>query len=331
MRWLLMLCLLLAGCASKPERPRVRIAIPGTGLQTFVLPIVLARELGYYNDEGLDVAIENVPSSVKVLQALIGGSIDVAGLTYSFDIQMAAEGQRVRSFFVVNNRDSKVMIVAPSANNRIHRIEDLKGSLVGASAAGTTAQLWVSYLLGKHGFKQSEYSTVAIGIGAPAFAAIEDGRVAAAALAGGDHFHLLKRHPDLRILADNSTVEGMRNTYGADFFAGGTLTAKQDWLDRNPQTARQLAKALVRTHQWILTHTAEEIREKLPEAFRSLDADVDIKILRWSLPMFTTDGRMPKGSPEAWKRFLDATVESVRMAKIDLAATWTNEYLPESK
>ena len=323
--------LLLVGCGSKSERPRVRIAIPGTGLQTFVMPIALASELGYYKDEGLDVAIEHLPSSVKALQALLGGSVDVAGLVFSFNIQMAAEGQRVRSFFVVNNRDSKVLIVAPSANNRIHRIEDLKGALVGASAAGTAAQLWVSYLLGKHGLQEPEYSTVAIGIGAPAFAAIEDGRVAAAALAGGDHFHLLKRHPDLRILADNSTVEGMRKTYGGDFFAGGTLSAKQDWLDRNPQTARQLAKALARTHQWILTHTAEEIREKVPEAFRSQDAAVDIQILRWSLATFTTDGRMPKGAPEAWKRVLDATVESVRTAKIDLAATWTDEYLPGTK
>ena len=50
--------LLLVGCANKSERARVRIAIPGTGLQTFVMPIALAGELGYYMDEGLDVAIE---------------------------------------------------------------------------------------------------------------------------------------------------------------------------------------------------------------------------------------------------------------------------------
>jgi hypothetical protein len=47
--------------------------------------------------------------------------------------------------------------------------------------------------------------------------------------------------------------------------------------------------------------------------------------------MFTPDGAMPKGAPEALKRFLDVTVDKVRDSKIDLSATWTNEFLPESK
>ena len=40
---------------------------------------------------------------------------------------------------------------------------------------------------------------------------------------------------------------------------------------------------------------------------------------------------MPKGAPETMKQFLDATVEKVRDAKIDLAKTWTNDFLPGAK
>jgi NitT/TauT family transport system substrate-binding protein len=58
---------------------------------------------------------------------------------------------------------------------------------------------------------------------------------------------------------------------------------------------------------------------------------VDLEIIRWSLPMFTPDGKMPKGAPEAVKHFLDATIDSVRNSKIDLAATWTNQFLQESQ
>ena len=45
----------------------------------------------------------------------------------------------------------------------------------------------------------------------------------------------------------------------------------------------------------------------------------------------TADGRMPAGAPEAMRRYVAATVENVRNAKIDLAATWTNEYLSEER
>jgi NitT/TauT family transport system substrate-binding protein len=160
---------------------------------------------------------------------------------------------------------------------------------------------------------------------------VESGRIDAAGLSGGDHFRLLRRDPSLRVLVDANSPEGMRDIFGGDFWAGGALSARQEWLDRNPETARRLARALQRTLHWISTHTPEEIRERLPVSSRSPDAAMDVEILRWSLPTFTADGRMPKGAPEAMKRMLDQTVDKVRDSKIDLAATWTDEFLPAPK
>ena len=63
----------------------------------------------------------------------------------------------------------------------------------------------------------------------------------------------------------------------------------------------------------------------------SQDAALDVQIINWSLAAFNPDGRMANGTPEVSRCYLDATIEKVRDAKIDLAATWTNEYLPEPK
>lgn len=43
--------------------------------------------------------------------------------------------------------------------------------------------------------------------------------------------------------------------------------------------------------------------------------------------LLTPDGRMPAGAAEAMYRMLAGSLESVKNAKIDLAATWTDEYL----
>lgn len=330
MRSLLAVCLLLTGCASNSGHPHVRIANVGAGLQMWCLPVSLAQTLGYYKEEGLDIAMENLPSGPKALQALLGGSVDVADFDYFKNLQMAAEGQRIPAFFIMSRRDTKVLILGPSANGRIRRAEDLKGATVGVASPGSSGHQFVNYYLAAHGVQVSQFTAVGIGLGASAFAAIENGRVDAAVESGGDHFILLRRHPDLRILVDTSTPEGMRETFG-DAFAGGTLSAKRDWLDRNPDTARSLARALLRSQQWIVAHTPEEIRERLPEGFRSQDATVDIAIIRWGRAIYTTDGKMPLGAPEAVKHFLDATIPKVRDSKIDLAATWTNEYLPGAK
>ena len=120
-------------------------------------------------------------------------------------------------------------------------------------------------------------------------------------------------------------------SYGSDVFATGVVAAKPEWLARNPDAARRLARALQRTNQWIAAHSAEEIRERLPEGFRSPDAASDLEVLRWSKSTYTPDGKMPLGAPEVVKRFVDATVSKVRNGKVDVAATWTDAFLAEAK
>jgi NitT/TauT family transport system substrate-binding protein len=330
-RTLAVLCLVLVGCAGKSDHPRVRIANGGgTGLQMWCLPVTFAETLGYYKEEGLDVELENLPTGTKAQEALIGGSADVEANTYDAGLNMAAQGQRVKAFFIITRRDGKVLIVAPAASGRIRRPEDLKGATIGVGNLGSMTNRWMTRYLAAHGLHPPQFSAVGIGYGASALAAIEMGRVDAAGLTGGDHFHLLQRHPGLLVLTDASTPEGMRETYG-DTFAGGSLSAKQGWLDRNPDAARHLARALQRTLQWLAAHTPEEIRARLPEQMRSQDAAVDIEIIRWGLASYTTDGAMPKGAPEVVKRYLDTVIPQVRDSNIDLATTWTNEYLPRAK
>jgi NitT/TauT family transport system substrate-binding protein len=330
-RTLLVFGFLLVGCGSKGEHPRVRIANGGgTGLQMWCLPVTLAGTLGYYKEEGLDVDLENLPTAVKAQEAVVGGSADVEANTYDGDVNMAAEGQHVKAFFIITRRDGKVLIVAPAANGKILRPEDLKGATIGVGNLGSMANRWMTRYLAAHGLHPPQFRAVGIGYGASALAAIEMGRVEAAALTGGDHFHLLRRHPGLRVLTDSSTPEGMRETYG-DTFAGGALSARQEWLDHNPDAARHLARALQRTLQWLGTHTPDEIRASMPEQMRSQDAGVDVEIIRWGREAYTTDGAMPEGAPEVVKRYLDSVIPKVRDSKIDLASTWTNEYLPGAK
>lgn len=108
----LAICLLLAGCSGKVPGIRVRIATVGPGLQTFSLPITLAQTLGYYKEAGLDISLEALPSMGKSLQALLGGSVDVACVSYAQLLEVATEGQRLRSFFVMTRRAGNTQVSA---------------------------------------------------------------------------------------------------------------------------------------------------------------------------------------------------------------------------
>lgn len=152
------LCVTLAACGTANTKQKVRLASAGPGLQPFSIPITLAQSLGYFAEEGLDVSVESLPSIGKALQALVGGSVDAASVSFAQVLQVAAEGQRLQSIFVMNRRGSNTLLVAPSATDRIRRPEDLRGALIGVSSPGSSTHLWVNHILGAHGVGPADYS-----------------------------------------------------------------------------------------------------------------------------------------------------------------------------
>src|SRR3954447_10167868 len=104
---------------------RVRIAVPLSPIT--YLPVYLARELGYYAEQGLNVELQEFPGGSKTLQAMFGGSADACAGFYELTIPLAAEGRHVQSFLIILERPGLVLAVSPSSERRIHRVEDLKG------------------------------------------------------------------------------------------------------------------------------------------------------------------------------------------------------------
>src|SRR5262245_44514262 len=73
--------------SSESGAKRVRIAVGGQN-QLIYLPTTLARELGFYRDEGVDVELQDHAGGSKALQAAVGGSADVVSGFYDHTIQM---------------------------------------------------------------------------------------------------------------------------------------------------------------------------------------------------------------------------------------------------
>src|SRR4051812_27717149 len=67
------------GCrqqTSSPHRTPVRMAV-GSQTELVYLASTLAQQLGYYEQEGVNVAITDTAGGSKALEALLGGSADV--------------------------------------------------------------------------------------------------------------------------------------------------------------------------------------------------------------------------------------------------------------
>ncbi len=315
------LFLLLSGCAGR-KPAEIRIAIGGQA-QLIYLPVTLAQELGYYKDAGLNVTLLDFPGGAKALESLMGGSADVVCGFYDHTIQMAAQGKEMRAF-VAMLRYPGLVLVSPSAA----RIEDLKGKTVGVSAPGSSTHMFLNYLLVKHGMKPDDVSNASIGMSATAVGAVTHNKVDAAVMTDPALAIVRKQMPELHILADTRTEDGVRSVFGVESYPSAVLYSKTEWVEKNRDAAKQLAGAITKTLSWMRSHTPEEIRSKMPAAFRTEDAASDVEVLGTAQAMLSVDGKFTPEAVDAVLKVMSTSLPAVRDAKIELGKTYTNEMVP---
>lgn len=314
--------LLLASCGVR-KQTEVRLAVGGSASQLIYMPAQMAQELGFYKEAGLNVTLAEFQAGAKALEALMGGSTDVVCGFYDHTIQMAAQGKDLRAF-VAMVRYPGMVLVSPG----IADIEGLKGKIVGVTAPGSSTHMLLNYLLFTHGMKPEDVSTTSIGSTGTAVGAVTHNKVDAAVMTDPAVAIVRKQMPGLHILADTRTAEGVRAAFGVDNYLASVLYSKSEWVEKNREVARQLAVAMTRTLSWMRTHSAEEIREKMPASFRTEDVQADLELLRSGQAMLSVDGRFTPEAVEAVHKVLSTSLPAVRDAKIDLGKTYTNELLP---
>ncbi|MBL8210496.1 MAG: ABC transporter substrate-binding protein [Bryobacterales bacterium] len=316
---------LLSGCGARSER-RVSIALAPGLLEVYLTH--LARQLGHFRDEGLDVSLDELTGS-RQLESLLAGSSDAVYTSFSTILYLAVEERAVRSFFVGMEALSAMLVASAGSAARLQRVEDLRGATVGVSGFGTAQQNTLEIILSRHGLAMADVTLIAYGSGPSAVAALQYGKVDAGVINGSAFSVLKRRVPNVRILVDPRTREGTRELTGAERYANYCLISTPAWLGRHSELARKLTKAMLRTLHWVHAHQPEELREHLPAAVRSDDAEADLESLRILIQGTSKDGRMSPKVPEDMRRYIAVSNQKVRNAKFDLASTYTNQFLDE--
>jgi NitT/TauT family transport system substrate-binding protein len=314
---LLSTALLVSNCTTKTSAP-IRIAIGGQA-QLIYLAATMAQQLDYYKAEGLNVELLDFPGGQKSLEALLGGSTDVVCGFYDHTIQMAAKGQSIQSFVTILRNPGLVAVSTKAA-----RVEDLKGKVAGVSSAGSSTQMFLNYLLTTHGMKPDDVSVASIGMSATAVAAVTHDKVQAAIMTD-PALAIVSKQTKINILADTRTAEGTRAVFGVDTYPSAVLYSTPAWLDAHRDNAQRLARAMLKTLEWMRTKTPEEIREKMPASFRSDDPSTDLQSLKSLQAMLSIDGKLTTEAAAAVQKVLSVSLPEV--SKVDLSKTYTNEFV----
>ena len=120
-------------------------------------PFFLGKERGYFDQEGIDLDIQEGRGSGVTVQAVAAGTATFGYADVATMIKAAAKGAPVTAVGVA--LQTSPMSVMGFADKNIRKPEDIKGKTVAVTPGDSMSQIWPLFLK-KTGLKESDFKTV---------------------------------------------------------------------------------------------------------------------------------------------------------------------------
>jgi NitT/TauT family transport system substrate-binding protein len=313
-----------AALAQTPEKKQIALAVGGKSA-LYYLPLTICERLGYFKEQGLDVAINDFRGGSQSLMALVGGSVDVVTGAYEHIIRMQAKGQDIRAVIELGRFPGIVVGVRKERAASYKSAADLKGMKIGVTAPGSSTNFFVMYMMSKAGLKPTDASYIGVGIGPSVVAAITKGEIDAVVNLD-PMITKLERDGDIKVVADSRTEEGTRAIFGGSNPAA-VLYLKHDFIDKNPNTVQALVNAFYKTLKWINAATPEQIAATVPEEYFLGDRELYLAAVKANKPVYSITGIIPPDGMKSAADMLLAFDEELKGAKLDLAKTFDARFV----
>ena len=307
-----------------------KIIIIVGGLNKLIyLPPKLAENLGYFKDEGLNVELQSQQAGVDAENQLLAGAAHAVVGFYDHTIDLQSKGKKIQSIVLFGLVPGGMEMVRSDLAGQVKSMGDIKGRTLGVTGLGSSSTFLAHYLAVRNGLKTSDYSLLPVGAGNTIFAAFKQKRIDVA-WTTEPTTSILRASGEARVMVDLSSVEGTKAALGG-LYPASSLYVQTTWARDNKETALKLSRAFVRTLQFIHSHTAEEIADKMPVDYYGGNKALYIQALKASIQMYSKDGKMPEGGPETVLKVMAGFNPNIKDKRINLSETYTNEFVAQVK
>ena len=326
-RTLLAAAILAAISTTAGAEDKITIMVGGYE-KIIYLPAKLGERLGYFKEQGLDVTFLNESAGVDAENELLAGAVQGVVGFYDHCVDLQPKGKFVESVVQLAHAPGEVELVS-NKHPQVKSMADLKGKNLGVTGLGSSTNFLTQYLMVKAGVPMGQFTSVPVGAGQTFIAAMQQDKIQGGMTTEPTITRLLKTK-EARILVDMRTPEGAKAALGGTYPAS-SLYMETKWVEKNKAVVQKLANAFVKTLKYIGSHSAAEIAAQMPADFYVGDKDGYVKAIEGSKGMFTTDGMMPAGGPETVFQVLSTFSPNLKGKKVDLAKTYTSEFVKNVK
>lgn len=288
----------LSGCSSKNDLQTVRLCEVTHSI--FYAPQYAAMELGYFEEEGIEIELSNGGGADKVMSAVLSDSMDIGLAGPEACIYVYNEGKEdyPQVFAQLTKRDGSMLVGRTEQPD--FTWQSLKGSHILPGRKGGVPYMAFEYALKENGLD-------------PAADLLLDTSVQfdnmTGAFLGGTADYVTVFEP----AASSIQAEGKGYIVAAVGDAVGDLPytayfAKSSYMEENPELIQGFANAVAKGEAWVKSHSAEEVAKLVAPHF----ADTDLELLTSAVENYQKVGaycETPVMSEESFDR-LQTVMES---------------------
>ena len=265
---------------SRPAPATIHIAnIPVTNYT----PMIVARDKGWFAEEGLTVTWSPVNQGAVAIEAVFGGSAEIGGS--SIFEPMVARGNGLDMVFAVAGThtrktppDNSALLVR--ADGEIKTAKDLAGKKISAGLIHSVNYVHMQEWLHKHGVDPKTITFLEIPFPQMADALFQKRLDAVWNVEPFVTFMMKSGKAKLLAYPYIETIPGMDIT---------AYIAKESWLKANPDVARRFKRAIDRATDYLAKASKEE-RDSWVSKFSGMKPEL---VKEMTLPVFASEFNVP--------------------------------------
>lgn len=253
----------LTGCSKTPggtTSGNTPLVLNEVAHSIFYAPQYAAIELGYFEEEGIDLTLVNGAGADKVMTALISGDAQIGFMGSEASIYVYQEGSQdyAVNFAQLTQRAGNFLVGRQPEDN--FKWENLKGKKVLGGRAAGMPQMVFEYILKKHGLDPKTDLNIdqSINFG-----------LTAAAFTSNDADYTVEFEPFATTLESegSGTVVASLGT-DSGYVPYTAYCARKSFIEQNPEIIQKFTNAIQKGMDYVNSHTAEEIAKTIAPQFK---------------------------------------------------------------
>ncbi len=244
---------------NKKENDLTKVTLNEVAHSIFYAPMYAAIELGYFEEEGIDLELVTGFGADKTMTAVVSGEAQIGFMGSESSIYLYAEGAEdyAVNFAQLTQRAGNFLISREPVED--FKWQDLKGKYVLGGRKGGMPQMVFEYILKQNGIDPAKDLTIDQSI---------DFGATAAAFIGGDADYTVEFEPSataLELEKEGYVVASLGVDSG--YVPYTAFCALNSYIEKNPDVIQGVTNALQKGMEYVNSHTPAEIAKTIAPQF----------------------------------------------------------------